>query len=71
MKTLKETKKRKIVLNKVMDGLSYSERLSYAYEEWLLGKANSDKELADKYHVYPQDLSRYLTYKLDLNKTRL
>ena len=62
----KEIKKRKIVLHKDFNGIGYDERLQIAYEEWQLGKAESDK-----YHIYPQDFSKYLSYRLDLNKTKL
>lgn len=64
----KGTKRRKIVLHKDIDGISFTQRLENAYEEWLLGKADSDRALAEKYHVYPQDFSKYLTYRIDLNK---
>lgn len=49
-------------------GKEKQEKLEKAYQEWRLGKSKSDKELAKKYNLHPQDLSRYITFKIETNK---
>ena len=49
-------------------GKKKQERLESAYQEWKLGKSQSDKEIADKYNLHPKDLSRYITFKIETNK---
>lgn len=51
-----------------ISGKKKQERLENAYQEWRLGKSKSDKELAEKYNIHPQDLSRYITSKIEINK---
>lgn len=46
----------------------FLQRLENAYQEWKLGKSKSDKELAKKYNVHPQNLSRYITFRIETNK---